>query len=320
MRRVAELYYEQSLSQQEIARLLDCSHSTVSRLLADARSAGIVQISIQKAVESDSELSRHLRETFSLRDAVVTPAGASPQERLTLVGDAGAELLMSVLDEGMIIGVTWGNTLYHMVRAIQPVAIEGVQVIQLSGALGQGDPEVDGPNLAFRLAEHLGGTCRLLPAPALVDTPQFRDQLMDQRQIRDTITAASRANVIVQGIGALDDDLSSLERAGYIDKSEADLAKRQGAVGHVFARMIDAEGREVGDYGRRVVGISLEAMRDADWSICLCASPAKAKAVLGALRGRYFNTLVVDATTAEDVLALAAGKDALSADSRSDAP
>jgi len=305
MRRVAELYYEQNLSQQQIARIVGASHSTVSRLLNEARESGIVEIRIARRVETSPGVARQLRRCFDLRDVVVVPDAETAEGNLEAVGLAASELLLSVVANGMIVGITWGYTLHQMVRQLKPVKLRGVEVIQLSGSLGQGDSTVDGPRLAFSLAEHLGGTCRLLPAPAVVETPELKELLVNQKQIRATLTRAQEANVIVQGIGALADKESSLERAGYITEDERVAAIENGAVGHVFARMIDENGKEVGDYSSRVIGVPLTALRNADWSICVSASVQKAPAVLGALRARYFNTLVIDEPSANEVLRLA---------------
>lgn len=309
MRRVAELYYEQSLSQHQIAKILGCSHSTVSRLLAEARETGIVRITIRRSVENLSDVARQMRRIFDLRDAVVVPDAGSAEANLRRIGEAAAEYLLSVVDNNMVVGVTWGYTLYHMVKALQPVNLEGVEVIQLSGSLGQGNPEVDGPKLAFALANCLNGNCRLLPAPAVVASEEIRDTLMSQPQIQRTMERAANADILIQGIGVLDDKLSSLERAGYIHEVDRAKAIKNGAVGHVFARMIDINGVEVGDYSKRVVAIPLETMRNATWSIAISASVQKAPAILGALRGGYFNTIIVDEMAAWEVLRLAGAVD-----------
>ena len=135
--------------------------------------------------------------------------------------------------------------------------------MQLSGALGQGNPDIDGPQLALRLADFFGGVCRLVPAPALVDSAELCQSLMRQSQVATALSRASHPDIVVQGIGCLDPALCSLQRAGYLGDAERQAAIDAGAVGHVFARMIDSQGREVGDYGRRVIAEQLEAIRRA---------------------------------------------------------
>ncbi len=302
MRRVAELYYEQNLGQQHIAKILGCSHSTVSRLLTEARETGVVQISIRRPVESNPALSEGLRKEFGLRDAIVVRDEADPESNLRAVGAAAADFLQGVVDDHMTVGITWGATLFNMVQAVQGLDLAGVEVIQLTGSLGQGNPEVDGPKLAIRLAELMNGVCRLVSAPAAVDDPQVRDQLMRQTQIVQTLERAAQADIMLLGIGALETSMSSLERAGYMRTGDREAALAAGAVGHICARMIDIEGREVGDYSERVISVPLKAMRQAMWSIGMSANAHKVPALLGALRGKYVNAVVMEETSAREVL------------------
>jgi predicted XRE-type DNA-binding protein len=46
--RVAELYYEQQLCQNDISDILGVSRSSISRMLDEARDAGIVEIIVHK--------------------------------------------------------------------------------------------------------------------------------------------------------------------------------------------------------------------------------------------------------------------------------
>ena len=49
--KVAQLYYEQGLTQNEIAKKLFISRSNISRLLTQAREAGIVEIKVHYPFE-----------------------------------------------------------------------------------------------------------------------------------------------------------------------------------------------------------------------------------------------------------------------------
>lgn len=317
MRRAAELYYEQSLGQQEIARILGCSSATVSRLLSAAQEEGIVRFHIQREGGRVPELSRELRRVFDIREAVVVPSTGSAENDLRAVGEAAAELLLSAIESHSKIGVTWGQTLWHMVQALsamgrESLRLDGIEVMQLSGSLGQGNPEIDGPQLAMRLADLLGGICRLVPAPALVDSMELRDMLMRQPQVAMALSRAAQPDIVIQGIGCLEPALCSLQRAGYLSDAQRQAAIAAGAVGHLFARMIDAQGNEVGGYSERVIGIDLDSIRRARLSIGISASTAKVPAILAAIRARLFNTIVIDEASARQVLQLAgAANDAI---------
>ena len=220
MVRVAELYYERNLSQQQIAKLLGCSHSTVSRLLAEAHGSGIVEITIHRTIANNSELASELCRRFDLRDAIVVMESDTTELNLRNVGEASAQFLLSIIESNSRIGVTWGNTLFNMLQALEFVDIENIEIIQISGTLAQGDTDIDGANLAIKLAEKLNGTYRLMPAPTVVDDIGIKEKLIQQTQIRQVFELAQTADIIVQGIGALEDSMSSLERAGYLSEAE----------------------------------------------------------------------------------------------------
>ncbi|MCG8481178.1 MAG: hypothetical protein MI724_18935 [Spirochaetales bacterium] len=305
MVRAAELYYERHLGQREIAKVLGNSTSTVSRLLTDAQAAGIVEITIRRFTEKKPELSERLRKDLALRDVVVVASGPTHENALQSVGAAAAELLLSVIENGMTVGISWGLEIYHMVQAVKETALQNVKVIQMAGSLGEGDPAIDGPELALRLAERLRGSYRYIHAPAAVESKEFCETLLQQPQIRETLEQASRAHIMITGIGAMADRESGLERAGYLTKEERLAYLSAGAVGHVLAKMFDIDGNGIPDYNERVVAMPFEHLRKADWSICICEAPWKVKALKAALRGRFFNTVVITEEAAQALLDMA---------------
>ena len=306
MVRAAELYYERYLGQREIAKILGASTSTVSRLLAEARTAGIIKITIERPIEKHPELSEQLRKAFNLRDAVVVSGDPDRENALRNVGAATAELLLSILEDNTTIGISWGPGTYNLVQAIGDTPMNGIEVIQMLGGLGGGEPWFDGPELALRLAEHFHGIYRYVQAPAIVESKEMCRMLLQQPSICETLERVAQAHVKIAGIGSLlVDGVSSLQRAGYLSKEERLAYLSEGSVGHTLARMFDINGNELASLNERVVALTFEQLRQAEWSICMCEAAWKAPAVLGALRGQFFNTLVITDDAAQNVLDLA---------------
>jgi hypothetical protein len=72
--RVAELYYEHDMTQEEIARQLTLTRWKVARMLRSARDRGIVRIEIVHPKARVHELEARLMTRFGLQQAFVVPA------------------------------------------------------------------------------------------------------------------------------------------------------------------------------------------------------------------------------------------------------
>lgn len=304
---VASMYYEDNLTQDEIARRINQSRSTVSRLLQEARASGVVEITVHYPWKNIPELEQELTARFPLRQARVLAGRGKPYEEIQRgLGVLAARYLESLLRDGAILGISWGVAVYHTVRAMRaqkPLAITAVQMV---GAVGEGDPLIDGPDLVRLLAGVYGGEYRYLHAPLIVADRQTRERLLQEPRIMETLALARRAEIALVGIGAPVAGVYSLLRAGYL--SQADLAslRAQGVVGDICARHYDAFGNELDiELNHRVVGIELEALHTIPHVVGVAGGEAKAGAILGALRGGHVNVLVTDDAAATGVLKLA---------------
>src|SRR5437588_11176209 len=71
--RVAWFYYKDELTQDEIAKRLSVSRASVGRMLDRARKVGLVSINLNADHLNAFEVSRQLRRTFGLAEALVVP-------------------------------------------------------------------------------------------------------------------------------------------------------------------------------------------------------------------------------------------------------
>jgi deoxyribonucleoside regulator len=303
---VASMYYEDNLNQDEIARRIDASRSTVSRMLQEARKAGVVEITVHYPWKNVPEIETDLIARFRLRQArVLLGRGRPYQEILRGLGVLAARYIEGILVEGTVLGISWGKAVYSTVRALRSDRSLPITVVQMVGAVGEGDPLIDGPDLARLLASVYGGEYRYLHAPLIVEDAHAREVLLQEPRIRETLSLARRADVALVGIGAPSPEVSSLLRAGYLDREELAQLRAQGGVGDICARHYDAHGRVLDiELNQRIVGIELEALHDIEQVIGVAGGEAKAEAILGALRGGHVNVLVTDDTTARKVLNL----------------
>lgn len=301
---IASWYYEEDLSQSEIAQRIGRSRSMVSRLLQEARQQGLVEIRVRYPLKRNTALERQLQQTFGLRQASILAEPPAEYERmLQRLGALGAQQLQEYLHDGTCVGISWGTAVHAVVQAMPQCPLQDVTVVQIIGALGQGDPMVDGPELARWLAQKLDASYRYLHAPLIVQDEALARSLQEERNIAATLQRARAVDVALAGIGSLDAATSSLRRAGYLDEPALRSLQTRGARGDILARPIDAHGLPLdGDLTRRIVGLDLQSLRAIPTAVMVAGGAAKAPAILAALRGGYPDVLVTDAATANTVL------------------
>ena len=303
---VAIWYYEEGLNQADIAERINKSRSMVSRLLDQAREAGLVEVRVRYPLRTDDELAQQLCREFGLAEAHVL---AKPPDDyaflLRRLGELGARCLQGSLHPGITIGLSWGTAVHAVVSAMPATRVPEATVVQLIGAIGYGDPMVDGTELGRWLAQKLGASFRFLSAPLLVKDEAVAEALRRERINQETLRIAAQAEVAVVGIGSAEPEYSSLLRAGYMNRSEIEELLAAGVVGDIVSHLIDGDGRLLDiPANRRTVSLDADALRRIPKVIAVSGSIPKARAIVAALRGGFVGCLVTDANTAQAVLQL----------------
>ena len=299
------LYYEEGRTQAEIGRRVGTSRSTVSRLLQEARSRGVVQISIDYSLARDSLLERELKERFSLGEVrVLRSFGRSEGEVIGGMGQLAASYLDEIVRDGMIVGVSYGRSVASVVQRVKPKNLADLVVLQVIGALGSGNPLQDGPDLARQLANLYGGAYRYLHAPLMVESARTRELLSHEPLVKDLLQTARQADVILMGVSPLTPDTAGLIFTDYLNKADLERLSASGAVGHMCAQFFHADGRLTDTpFNERAITIGLETLKDVREVVTIAGGLGKAQAILGALRGGYTDVLVTDDAAAQAVLA-----------------
>lgn len=299
--KICKQYFEDGLTQQEIADTLRISRSTISRMLSKARDEQIIRISIEAPAGVFPALEGVLERQFSLVEAVVveTINYDSPFGMARELGEVAAGYLERTVQPHDIIGFAWGTTMKSMVDTLPRKIVPGVQVVQLNGGLTPRMTELHATALTRDLAARLGGECYILQAPGVVDDPQTQQMFMADPQVAQVFELAGQANLAFIGIGAISAD-ALWGRAGLLTEEVTSELKSLGAVGDVMSRYFDKDGLLVNSsLCRRVVGLPIEKLRQIPRRIGVAGGKDKFEAILAALRGQYINVLITDHLTAQ---------------------
>jgi len=297
----AWLYYADKLTQNEIAIRLHVARATVVNYLREARERGIVSIQISPEAQGRTTIARRLVQAFGLEGANVIPSD-NDRSLTARLGDAGARLLAERVAPGDVIGVAWGRTVLAVAEQITLVrAVSGLTVVQVSGS-STGSSDFSPELCTSVLSSRIHARCVNLLAPAVLSSQALRDTLLAEPVLQRQFALIRATNHILFGVGHLADG-STIRVSGIADQSEIDAYVAQGAVGVIIGRFIDADGNATtGELDSRMVGISLNELRQMPSRICVAGGAQKIDAMLATLKGGYATHLVTDTNTAEALL------------------
>jgi lsr operon transcriptional repressor len=300
--RIAWLYHKKGLKESCIVAMLGLSYSKVGRLLQKAREDGIVHFQVLGTTSKCLEIEKKLIDLFDLQNAVVVPTVSENAVRESL-GRAAAQYLERHLTSGALFAVGWGITISEVPKFIHSPGIHDLRIVTLNGGL---TPSfyLNPYDAGSKLAHIFGGQCYYVHAPAITTSEDLCRSLKADVTVKQALEMAKHADYSMVGIGVAGED-STLVKLRYINLSETEALRQQGAVGDILAQFFNAQGEKVDcDLHQRIVAFPIEDLRKMENVIGLAGGKAKVKAILGAIRGRFIKTLITNEGTAKDLLTL----------------
>ena len=295
---VARLYYQLDYSQQEIAKKLDVSRPTVSRLLKQAKDSGIVEIKIHNPVEAGELLTERLKDKFGLKEVVV--ASVSEYDNTLIkrhLGETAASYLNKIVKDHDVIATSWGTTVHELATKLKPKPISHTTVVQLNGGVSHSETKTYASEIIHLFGEAFHTQTFLLPLPAIVDHIVVKQAIEADRHIRKILDLGKQANIAIFSVGTPVVD-SVLLQAEYFSEEDKHLIQSK-AAGEICSRFFDKNGEIcVENLNNRTIGIELHELAKKEKSILLAGGPKKLEAIYGALKGKYANVLITDEHTA----------------------
>lgn len=312
MVRAAWLYYVAERTQNDIAAILGTSRVKVARLIADAKSSGVVTIDIDHRLSAMCELEEKLRNRFNLRFCYVTPALSGDIGTAVLgfedrggiarrsVGMVAAHTLRNMLAQNQadeyVIGLAWGRTISAMADTFLPLNAPAAQFVSLLGSLTR-SASANPFDVVQKLASKTGGQAKYLPVPFIADSEEDREVFLQQRIVQDVIKTAMNARACFISVGECDKD-SFLSRYGYLSAEDMTTLHELGAVGDTLGLFFDRDGRYIDSpMCRRTLAIDLSTLSESS-IVLLSAGVAKVKATQAILKAGFISGLIIDGDSA----------------------
>ena len=303
--KVSKLYYEKTLTQQEISERLNLSRPKVSRLLKQAEEAGVVKINIIPHPGVHTDLEDALENKFGLKEAVVVDAG-EPSSQIASsreVGVAAADYFSRAVSDPCVIGISWGTSLRAMVDSLHAMDCQNSQIVQLIGGLGTPESEAHATYILRRLVALIGSRLSILNVPGIVDNPAVKKAVMSDSHVRDTFNMFPKIEIAFVGIGVPTPDSVVMRDGTILTKDQLEMLRKKGAIGDICLRYFDENGKSIpSEVDDRVVGITLDELKKIDRVVGVTGGPQKEKVIRAALLGKLINVLITDHHTAKKLI------------------
>lgn len=303
MAQMADLYYNQGKTQSEIAAHFGTNRFRVARMIQEAREERIVEIRIYFSDERNKALEEELKKCLKLKDVlVVNTRRSSYIDGLAQIGEAGADYLARILEQGAYLGVLWGKTLHSVISRLPDMHYHPVTAVQLAGYFPMTNPAVDSRELTRMAALKCGGSCLYLDTPLYLRDLELKTRLWREPELERCLQSIRKLDVLVSGIGGLS-SLPTRNPAVAPYLTEQDRRMEAACIGSIYGRMLDQEGNEADtDLNRRVMAAEREDLLRTPVRMVVACGRHKVDVLKKAAEKNWFNVLVTDADTAAHVM------------------
>ena len=298
---VANLYYNHGMTQSEIANRIYTSRSKVSRMLLEARNLGIVEINIHESWKRNGACEEYFSSEFNLKDVRIIKNNSNSNDiNLEYIAEVAAYYLEFIIKKDMTIGVSWGNTLYKIVQKIAKMDSRNfpITVVPIMGTSNTKYPQKEANAITKDLACAYGGNYYCLDAPLFVSDVELTNCFVEEKNLVNVLNMAKSAELMLTSVG----DINDRNWHSALTNEVFEILIKQKAVGHIGGHFYDINGNLVlPKLDDRIIGVSIDDMKNCPCVMCIASGKEKAKAVIGALRSGAIDILIIDELCAKEI-------------------
>ena len=297
------LYHVEGCTQNDIATQLGINRVMVVRLLADARRRNEVRITISAPLTELLLLEREMETRFDINRVIVAPFADAEADPVKVIAAAAGNFISREMKAGMTVGVGWGRTLFNTLPFITGATLEDFRVVSLLGGIAAAR-RFNPAEFAWQFAELFQGEGFLIPAPAVVDSPETKHALLERCGLSAIFEMADNLDVALLSCGGIS-SLTTSYRTGYLSEADRRSLIEAGAIGDVLYNFIDEKGDLVDhEVNNRVISVNLASLLRTPERVLISGGKEKLVAMRAAITTVAPTTLILDEQTALALIAV----------------
>lgn len=296
MQEAAILYYEKKHTQSEIAKMMNLSRQTVSKLLNDAVKEKIVEIKIHNPEIDCKELEQELSDKFNIKNAVICGVSSADEELCQIMtAKKAASYIQSIIEKGnQKIAISWGRTIQRLIYEFGDIKTTNNIVFPLFGATDQEQSYFLSNELARRFADKIGARVKYAWFPYRPDCIDDCELLKKTSYYKSLCDLWNDIDIAIVGIGSREIIQTFAKVFGYNEKCAS-------AIGDISTHFFDEDGNVVELYENTLCA-ERDSLKNAKQTIAVASGKDKTEAIIGALRTQMIDTLITDEYTAKNII------------------
>lgn len=296
--KIAWKYYNEGMTQNEIAESLNLSRMKVIKYLDIAKSTNIIQFKINLDPFFDIDLQNKIKQTYNLQDIYIVPA--SDHHPLDSLTKAAAQYIEDRITSDTMINVGYGQAVSRTLGHLNISTKYKVTFVSLSGGV-----RFYIPASANSTSDHYTNpnyNHYIMPAPLLVSNEHLAEQLMQENPIKKIAEMVPHSTITVIGIGALNEQ-ATLVKEGYLNTNDIEIFKSMGAAGDLLSQFYDKNGAVL-DFAlhKQLVSTDIKQLKSLNHVVGVASGLEKREAIIGALKGGYIDVLITDEAVAKSLI------------------
>lgn len=292
--KAAWYYYEENMTQQQIAEMLGLNRMKVIKLLEQARQSGIIQFHFRSDSARRMAREQQLMDKYHLKDCFIVPPPDSAESVNENVAKAASMYISSRIRGETFINIGYGDTAGRVLNHLATSAEHVLSCVSLSGGVSHYLPNARSNMFNARLY--------LIPSPLLLSSDEVAAAMEAEKAIKDIKALIPLSSMSVIGIGAMNQDATVL-KSGVLTANDFLLLKRNGAVGDILSHFVNEDGQPVSsDLEARTISTSLDTIKKLPNVVGVAAGQSKVAAIKAVLKGEYLDVLVTDGDTADALI------------------
>lgn len=304
--RVAEMFYMHGISQYEIAEKFNFSKAKVCRIIKEAKKRNIIVFSVKKFDKIKIDLEKSLEDRYGLKEAMIYPDSDQKDYDEDLVfkevGLLGFHYIERIIKDDLNIALTWGKTLYHVIKNVKLEKKYNVNIFSTLGGVSLTKAEYQNNNLVQMLSERAGGKSYPIYLPLVLEKPEHKDLFLSESNIRKILGNTSNIDYYFAGLGTISEN-SRMYTLGGFDLGFLKNLSSKKIAGEIGLNFFDTEGNFVNTgIEDRTINLGIDDIRKIKNKVIVCFGLEKVVPLKALLHANIVDVLITDSVTAESLM------------------